>query len=139
MPPFVTRTGEVMGGAQQLAKGRGGARARCRPGGSCAPSIRARSRGSSRSSTLRNWDAEGLVIPGRRPPRGARSHSPAHIRDARIVHQLRTAGYRIDALRTPLPALRRGQRSHDLGAALAARNASVAARCRALLDAARRA
>lgn len=74
-----------------------------------------------RPSTLRHWDAEGLVVPGRRPPRGSRSYSPAHVRDARIVHQLRTAGYRIDALRALLPALRRGQRSHDIAAALAAR------------------
>ncbi|MFE2229221.1 MerR family transcriptional regulator [Streptomyces kronopolitis] len=89
-----------------------------------------------RPSTLRHWDAEGLVVPGRRPPRGTRSYSPAHVRDARIVHQLRTAGYRVDALRTLLPALRHGQRSHDLAAALAARDADLAARSRALLDAA---
>ncbi|MGX1850200.1 MerR family transcriptional regulator [Streptomyces sp. NPDC055299] len=89
-----------------------------------------------RPSTLRHWDAEGLVVPDRRSAHGTRRYSPAHARDARIVHQLRTAGYRIDALRTLLPALRRGQRSDDIAAALAARDASVAARSRALLDAA---
>ncbi|MCM2415836.1 MerR family transcriptional regulator [Streptomyces sp. RKAG290] len=48
-----------------------------------------------RASTLRHWDAEGLVVPDRVPPRGRRRYSPAQARDARIVHQLRGAGYRI--------------------------------------------
>ena len=89
-----------------------------------------------RPSTLRHWDAEGLVVPDRISPRGTRRYSPAHTRDARIVHQLRSAGYRIDALRALMPGLRRGHRSEDLGAALAERDASIAARSRALLDAA---
>ncbi|MFH8570229.1 MerR family transcriptional regulator [Streptomyces sp. NPDC017993] len=89
-----------------------------------------------RPSTLRHWDAEGLVVPDRISPRGTRRYSPAHTRDARIVHQLRSAGYRIDPLRALMPGLRRGHRSADLAAALAARDASIAARSRALLDAA---
>ncbi|WP_407554445.1 MerR family transcriptional regulator [Streptomyces sp. Pv4-95] len=89
-----------------------------------------------RPSTLRHWDAEGLVVPDRISPRGTRRYSPAHTRDARIVHQLRSAGYRIDPLRALMPGLRRGHGAEDLGAALAARDASIAARSHALLDAA---
>ncbi|MFD0662576.1 MerR family transcriptional regulator [Thermocatellispora tengchongensis] len=48
-----------------------------------------------RPSTLRHWDAEDLVVPDRDPARGTRRYTPAQVRDARIVHQLRRAGYRI--------------------------------------------
>ncbi|MGW8728119.1 MerR family transcriptional regulator [Streptomyces sp. NPDC055808] len=88
-----------------------------------------------RPSTLRHWDAEGLAVPDRVPPRETRRYSPAQTRDARIVHQLRAAGYRIDQLRTLMPDLRHGHRSADVEAALAARDVSIAARSRALLDA----
>lgn len=87
-----------------------------------------------RPSTLRHWDAEGLVVPDRVPPRGTRRYSPAQARDARIVHQLRSAGYRIDPLRALMPVLRRGHGPEDVRAALAARDASIAARSRALFD-----
>ncbi|MEV6319818.1 MerR family transcriptional regulator [Nocardia sp. NPDC051787] len=89
-----------------------------------------------RPSTLRHWDAEGLVVPDRIAAQGIRRYSPVQVRDARIVHQLRGAGYRIDTLRTLMPDLPRGNRSEDLTAALAARDASITARSRALLDAA---
>lgn len=85
-----------------------------------------------RPSTLRHWDAEGLVVPDR--DRGTRRYTPAQVRDARIVHQLRKAGYRIAPLRALLPELRRARRSEDVAAALAARDADIAARSRALLN-----
>ncbi|WP_326736292.1 MerR family transcriptional regulator [Streptomyces sp. NBC_01022] len=88
-----------------------------------------------RPSTLRHWDAEGLAVPDRVTPRGTRRYSPAQARDARIVHQLRSAGYRIGPLRTLMPDLRQGHRSQDVRAVLAARDASIAARSRALFDA----
>jgi DNA-binding transcriptional MerR regulator len=87
-----------------------------------------------RPSTLRHWDAEQLVVPDRDPARGRRRYAPTHVRDARIVHQLRLAGYRIAALRTLMPQVRQARRSEDVFAALAARDASIAARSRALLD-----
>ncbi|WP_039802598.1 MerR family transcriptional regulator [Nocardia araoensis] len=89
-----------------------------------------------RPSTLRHWDAEGLVVPDRTTAQAARRYSPAQVRDARIVHQLRRAGYRVDTLKTLMPDLPRGHRSEDVEAALAARDASITARSRALLDAA---
>ncbi|MBF6224944.1 MerR family transcriptional regulator [Nocardia abscessus] len=86
-----------------------------------------------RPSTLRHWDAEGLVVPDRVAARKTRRYSPAHVRDARIVQQLRGAGYRIDTLRSLMPDL---PRSQGVGAALAARDESITARSHALFDAA---
>ena len=87
-----------------------------------------------RPSTLRHWHAEALVIPDRDPVRGTRRYTPAQVRDARIVHQLRKAGYRITPLRALLPELRRNRRSEDVVSALAAREAGITVRSRALLD-----
>ncbi|TQM28568.1 MerR family transcriptional regulator [Nocardia bhagyanarayanae] len=87
-----------------------------------------------RTSTLRHWEAEGLLLPRRDTPRGAREYTPSDVRDARIVHQLRMAGYRIDPLRALMPELRRANRGNDISSALAARDASIDARSRALLD-----
>ncbi|MGG7569795.1 MerR family transcriptional regulator [Streptomyces sirii] len=87
-----------------------------------------------RPSTLRHWDAEDLVVPDRDPVRGTRRYTPAQVRDARIVHQLRKAGYRIAPLRALMPDLRRARRLEDVAAALAAREADIAARSEALLD-----
>jgi DNA-binding transcriptional MerR regulator len=86
-----------------------------------------------RPSTLRHWDAEGLVVPGRSRSQGARVYSPADVRDARIVSQLRQAGYRIAPLRELLPQLREARRHDDVLAALAARDVSISARSLALL------
>lgn len=87
-----------------------------------------------RPSTLRHWDAEELVVPDRHPVRGTRRYTPAQVRDARIVHQLRKAGYRIAPLRALMPELRRARRLADVADALAARDAGIAARSKALLD-----
>ncbi|WP_232383450.1 MerR family transcriptional regulator [Actinomadura violacea] len=89
-----------------------------------------------RPSTLRHWDAEGLVVPGRTGPRGARRYAPADVRDARIVHQLRLAGHRIAPLRALMPDLRSTRRWDEVRTALAARDASINARSRSLLEAA---
>jgi DNA-binding transcriptional MerR regulator len=87
-----------------------------------------------RPSTLRHWDAEDVVVPDRDPVRGTRRYTPAQVRDARIVHQLRKAGYRIAPLRALMPELRRTHRSEDVASALAARDADLTARSKALLD-----
>ncbi|MEU8379331.1 MerR family transcriptional regulator [Streptosporangium sp. NPDC048865] len=87
-----------------------------------------------RPSTLRHWDAEGLVVPRRATPGGPRRYFPDDVRDARIVHQLRMAGHRVAPLRSLMPQLRRARRWDEVTTALAARDASVAARSRALLD-----
>ncbi|MCP2319019.1 DNA-binding transcriptional regulator, MerR family [Nocardia amikacinitolerans] len=89
-----------------------------------------------RPSTLRHWEAEGLLVPRRGTPGGAREYAPSDVRDARIVHQLRMAGYRIAPLRALMPELRRADRWNEISSALAARDANIDARSRALLDAA---
>ncbi|MGW5520497.1 MerR family transcriptional regulator [Nocardia africana] len=88
-----------------------------------------------RASTLRHWDAEGVVVPGRAGARGARLYAPEDVRDARIAHQLRLAGYRIPALRDLLSALR-AFRGGDVSAALAAREVELDTRSWALFEAA---
>jgi len=87
-----------------------------------------------RVSTLRHWEAEGLLVPDRAGARGPRRYSPTDVRDARIVHQLRLAGYRIPQLRQVLPRLRKARGRAELSAALAARGENIDARARALLD-----
>lgn len=85
-----------------------------------------------RPSTLRHWDAEGLVTPDR--VRGTRRYTPGQVRDARIVHQLRMAGYRVAHLRLLMPELKRSRRIEDVTSALAVRDTSITTRSRALLD-----
>jgi len=86
-----------------------------------------------RPSTLRHWDGEGLVVPERSPGGRARSYSPIDVRDARIVHQLRQAGYRIRPLQKLMPHLRQSHQRNDINAALLARHENITARSRALL------
>lgn len=89
-----------------------------------------------RPSTLRHWDAEGLVVPRRTSTAEARTYAPSDVRDARIVHQLRLAGYGIESLRALLQDLRSTRRWTDVGEALAARDVSITNRSYALLRAA---
>lgn len=86
-----------------------------------------------RPSTLRHWDATGLVVPHRSGSREPRVYTPGDVRAARLVHQLRLAGYGIDALRELVPELRGRRRWDDLAAALTARAARIDSRSAALL------
>ncbi|MFC9995327.1 MerR family transcriptional regulator [Nocardia sp. NPDC127526] len=88
-----------------------------------------------RTSTLRHWDATGLVTPARTAPRAPRTYAPADVRDARVVHQLRLAGYGITTLRTLMPHLRDARRWADVHAALDTRRATIESRSRALFEA----
>ncbi|MFE6965156.1 MerR family transcriptional regulator [Agromyces sp. NPDC057679] len=84
-----------------------------------------------RTSTLRHWEDEGLLAPAR-GPHGDRFYAPADVRDARLVHQLRLAGYRIPPLRELLPSL---HEAGDAAARLAEREQGIVTRSRALLEA----
>ncbi|MDT0302539.1 MerR family transcriptional regulator [Streptomonospora wellingtoniae] len=88
-----------------------------------------------RPSTLRHWEAEGLLAPAR-PEGRRRSYAPTDVRDARIVHQLRRAGYRIGALQGLMPRLRRNRGWDDVAGALREREADLDTRSRRLLEAA---
>ena len=76
-----------------------------------------------RTSTLRHWDAEGLVIPQRALGTGVRNYGPSDVRDARIVRSSRRRAaatatgeqrhHRHDrALRAPEPGREAGRRAH---------------------------
>lgn len=82
-----------------------------------------------RPSTLRHWEAERLLTPARTQYQ-ARRYSPLDVRDARLVHQLRAAGYRIAPLRDLLPTLRD---SHDWDELLTERERTINQRATALL------
>ena len=85
-----------------------------------------------RVSTLRHWGFEGLVSPVR-VRGGVRTYAPADVRDARIVHQLRQAGYRIAPLRALMPQLRAGRDWASVRAALVSRDADLGRRSRELV------
>ncbi|GAA1196902.1 MerR family transcriptional regulator [Prauserella alba] len=59
-----------------------------------------------RTSTLRFWEREGLLLPERVTSYGARRYPQQVIREARIAAALRTAGYGIPAVRDTLDAVR---------------------------------
>lgn len=84
-----------------------------------------------RPSTLRHWEAEQLLSPGR-SSNSARIYSPVDVRDARLIHQLRQAGHRISPLRDLLPTLTTQGAWADV---LAGREGSVRTRSRARLSA----
>ncbi|MFI8525068.1 MerR family transcriptional regulator [Promicromonospora sukumoe] len=60
-----------------------------------------------RTSTLRFWEQEGLVLPERVTSLRARQYGPAAVREARIVTALRGSGYGIPAVRDVVTGLRR--------------------------------
>ncbi|WP_458687597.1 MerR family transcriptional regulator [Nocardia tengchongensis] len=87
-----------------------------------------------RPSTLRHWDATGLVTPGRGEQRDERTYAPADVRDARIVHQLRRAGYGIAALHSLMAEFRHTRRWSEVLERLTVRDASIESRSLSLLD-----
>lgn len=60
-----------------------------------------------RTSTLRFWEQEGLVVPERVTSLRARQYGPGAVREARIVAALRGSGYGIPAVRDVVASLRR--------------------------------
>lgn len=87
-----------------------------------------------RPSALRHWETQGLLNADRQGVRAARRYNPEQVRDARVVHQLRAAGYRIPTIERLLPELRQAGRSAHVTAALIDRESALTRRSRALLD-----
>ena len=87
-----------------------------------------------RPSALRHWEVEGLITANRQGVRAARRYSPEQVRDARVVHQLRAAAYRIATIRRLLPELRRAGQSARVTTALDDRESTLTSRSRTLLD-----
>ena len=71
-----------------------------------------------RTSTLRFWEQEGLVVPDRVTSLRARQYGPAAVREVRVVAALRAGGYGI-------PAVREVVRSLDAGGGVTARQILV--------------
>lgn len=59
-----------------------------------------------RTSTLRFWEQEGLLVPDRVTSLRARQYGPAAVREARVVTALRGSGYGIPAVRDVVTSLR---------------------------------
>lgn len=87
------------------------------------------------ASTLRHWDAEGLVAPDR-GPRGLRTWTPAQVRTVRVVHQLRLAGHPVPAVRAVVPHLSGTGTWDEVTALLRGREADLDRRSRSLVRAA---
>ena len=88
-----------------------------------------------RASTLRHWEAEGLLEPDRVGSLGARVYDVPATATARVVAALRSAGYGIPALRDVVAALRGLGDASGAEPALRERLERIAARSVALLRA----
>jgi len=88
-----------------------------------------------RTSTLRHWEAEGLLAPERVGSVRARVYDRRAVAAARVVAALRSAGYGIPALRDVVAAMRALGATGDAEAALRERLDRIAVRSVALLRA----
>lgn len=89
-----------------------------------------------RPATLRRWERAGLLHPDRDPATGYRTYSPADVRDAHIVHQLRRSGYLLPQITPLLAELRTATSPTAAATAIAARRTHLHTRARAMLHAA---
>ncbi|MFC4017454.1 TioE family transcriptional regulator [Micromonospora sp. GCM10011542] len=86
-----------------------------------------------RPATLRKWENAGLVQPRRDPRTGYRIYSPADVRDARLVHQLRRGGYLVEQIAPLIAQVRCAGGVAPLESALLDWQARLSARGRAML------
>jgi DNA-binding transcriptional MerR regulator len=86
-----------------------------------------------RTSTLRVWDAAGLLTPTRERGTAYRSYGPVQVRDARIVAMLRQGRYGFAQIRPVIDGLRRTGSPEALRAAVAERRAAHDRQSRAML------
>ena len=88
-----------------------------------------------RPATLRRWEREGLLRPGR-DRQGHRLYTADDVRDGHLVDQLRRAGHGIAAIRLLLDELRDTRDPARVTRALADRRQALDDRSRAMLTAA---
>jgi DNA-binding transcriptional MerR regulator len=86
-----------------------------------------------RTSTLRVWDAAGLLTPTRERGTAYRIYGPVEIRDARIIAMLRQGHYGFEQIRPVLEGLRRTGSPEALRAAVAERRSAYDRQSRAML------
>ncbi len=89
-----------------------------------------------RPATLRKWERAGLVRPQREPGTGYRRYSPADVRDAHLVHQLRRGGYLLAQIAPLVAHVREAGGVGPLETALDGWRARLTTRGRAMLAAA---
>jgi DNA-binding transcriptional MerR regulator len=86
-----------------------------------------------RPSTLRVWDAAGLLTPTRERGTAYRRYGPVEVRDARIIAMLRQGHYGFAQIRPVLEGLRRTGSPEALRATVAERRAAHDRRSRDML------
>lgn len=86
-----------------------------------------------RPATLRKWERAGLVQPRRDPQTGYRVYSAADVRDARLIHQLRRGGYRLEQIAPLIVQVRSAGGVAPLESMLFDWHARLSARSRAML------
>lgn len=84
-------------------------------------------------ATLRTWEAEGILRPGRDRATGYRQYGPDTVRDAEIARQLRRGGYPLPQVAKFLVALQEAGGADALAAFLDAWQDRLTTRSRALL------
>ncbi|MEI5527264.1 MerR family transcriptional regulator [Streptomyces brasiliscabiei] len=87
-----------------------------------------------RTSTLRVWEAAGLLSPRRERGTGYRHYAPHEVRDARFVLALRRSHYLLDDIRPVLDDLRREGGTEALRTAVTGRRIALTARTAAMLE-----
>jgi DNA-binding transcriptional MerR regulator len=91
-----------------------------------------------RTSTLRVWEAAGLLSPRRERGTGYRHYAPDEVRDARFILALRRNHYLLDQIRPVLEDLRREGGTEALHTAITTRAGALTARTAAMLEGAGR-
>jgi len=86
-----------------------------------------------RPATLRKWERAGLVQPRRDAQTGYRVYGAADVRDARLVHQLRRGGYRLEQIAPLIVQVRSAGGVAPLESMLRDWHARLSARGRAML------
>jgi DNA-binding transcriptional MerR regulator len=86
-----------------------------------------------RPATLRKWERAGVVQPRREPRTGYRVYRAADTRDARLAHQLRRGGYRLEQIAALIAQIRSAGGVAPLESMLCDWRARLSARGRAML------
>ncbi|MFF0741657.1 TioE family transcriptional regulator [Streptomyces sp. NPDC004111] len=86
-----------------------------------------------RPATLRKWERAGLVSPRRDPVTGYRVYDEADVRDARLAHQLRRGGHRLEQIAPLIAQVRAAGGLAPLEATLGDWHDRLTARGRAML------
>ncbi|MEV0251420.1 TioE family transcriptional regulator [Nocardia sp. NPDC050712] len=86
-----------------------------------------------RPATLRKWEHAGLIQPRRDPHTGYRVYTATDVRDARLAHQLRRGGYRLEQIAPLIAQVRAAGGVGPLESTLRDWQARLTARGRALL------